>query len=1044
MLNSASLQQIDRRYILRNVLGQGGMGVVYHATDRLLGRDVALKRVLSDPEALGLSTSYGISDFRLSLAREFKLSASLRHPNIVEVLDYGFDMEDMPYYTMEMLDQPVNILEYSLSRPIHRRFELLIQLLNALTYLHRRGIVHRDLKPANVLVENGQVKVLDFGLSVSRDRGLNDSDEGDFTAGTLAYIAPEVLMGEKPDIPSDLYAVGLMGYEMISGQHPFDVFNVGKLVNQILTEFPNFELLDIPQPATNVFVRLLQKDPDLRYLNAQQVIEQLEQATNLQHQHDTIAIRESFLQAAKLVGREVELKQLGDALKQSTDGMSSIWLVSGESGVGKSRLLEELRTLALVNGSVVLRGYADRVGSRPYESWLPILRWIAILMDNLSAEDAGFLAPFVPDLTTLLDMELPAQESTEVKPAEIREKIIDLVRRLQVRLARPLLLMLEDTHWIGSESLDVLKELADAISTIPSVMVVVSYRDDENFDLAKSFPNVPLLQLRRLNKEKIAELSVAMLGDAGDQEHVIRLLERETEGNVFFLIEVVRALAEEVGQLDQIGRATLPERVFSGGIQTVIDRRLNQIDPAGKDLLKIASVMGRVLNTKLLETIEPNISLSHWLTDCLNAAVLEVNEGRWSFAHDKLRQGVLRNITKDELRTIHTRIATFMERLYGSDPTYVNSLVEHWHEAGNVEKEAQYLLIAGEQDLRIGLYEVAIQLFNRALVIIGANDPRHVDTQIKVAQANLGLGNYEIARQLYETTLKASQSKGDKVVSAQVMLMLGDVAGAQDDLNKATDYYQKSLDMFQEINDKSGVIESLNRLGNVHYDLGKEDEANTYFQKSLSLSRSSGDQWSMAGAIQYDSSSTMLDTAEFERSLELSLVTLKAHKTEGNLIGIGDTLFDIGRSCHGSLRYDEAEGYFKQSIAIKQEINDITGLSRVNRELARLKYDQETYYAALMYCKIALSYATKSGQKDVLFPALMTAGLILLAQEKFTESLQLLTFLAYVPDAPETLQDEAERQIMELEIQLSAEDFETSWSRGKSLTSDEAVALVLD
>ena len=149
---------IGRRYILKESLGAGGMGAVYLATDRLTGGAVALKRVIQPDEHSPNASTGNSQDYRLALAQEFKVLASLRHPNIISVLDYGFDESRQPYVAMELLDNAVSVLEAGDGQPLDVRLDLLVQMLRALTYLHRRNVLHRDLKPSNVMVENGVLK----------------------------------------------------------------------------------------------------------------------------------------------------------------------------------------------------------------------------------------------------------------------------------------------------------------------------------------------------------------------------------------------------------------------------------------------------------------------------------------------------------------------------------------------------------------------------------------------------------------------------------------------------------------------------------------------------------------------------------------------------------------------------------------------------------------------------------------------------------------------------------------------------------------------
>jgi len=201
---------IGNRYQLQHVIGSGGMGVVYRAADRLTGQTIALKRVLAPADdATGSST-----DSRLALAQEFQILAGLRHPHIISVLDYGFDAEKRPFFTMDYLTEAVTILQAGQQLSVNGRLQLVLQMLQALTYLHRRDVLHNDLKPANILVTNGQVKLLDFGLSATVDKRSS-------TAGTWAYMAPEIMRGGSGSAASDLFAAGVITYELLAGKRPF-------------------------------------------------------------------------------------------------------------------------------------------------------------------------------------------------------------------------------------------------------------------------------------------------------------------------------------------------------------------------------------------------------------------------------------------------------------------------------------------------------------------------------------------------------------------------------------------------------------------------------------------------------------------------------------------------------------------------------------------------------------------------------------------------------------------------------------------------------
>lgn len=739
----------SRRYQFLDRVGSGGMGTVYRVQDRLLGKAVALKQVTATQQQIRFNSISNSSDFRLALANEFKILSTLRHPNIVSVLDYGFDEERQPYFTMEFMDGAQTLLEAAYQQPLMVKLNLIVQVLQALAYLHRRGILHRDLKPANVLVVDGTVKVLDFGLSVTEAHGEE-------TVGTLAYMAPELLSGTAASQSSDLYAVGVMAFELIADRHPFSVDNISRLIDEILTVQPDIELLHTEPEIVHLIERLLSKEPHVRYQDATKVIFALNKAITQELTLETTASRESFLQAAKFVGRDLEFNQLVQAFTHASAGQGSLWLVGGESGVGKSRFLDELRTLALVKGALVSRGQAIGEGGKPYQVWRDVVRQMTLHLP-LDAEETSILKQLIPDIAALLDIEdIPTAPEISSQANQVR--LLSTIEAIFKRSTEPVVVILEDLHWEGSESLALMNRLARSIGQLP-LLIVGSYRDDERPDLPKDVAEARVLKLERFNASGVASLSESMLGAAGREPTVVDLLQRETEGNVFFMIEVVRALAEDAGQLDLIGTITLPERIFTGGIQLVVERRLNRVPEVDQGLLYIAAVGGRQLDLRVLQAVDPSKDLELWLLTCSGAAMLEVSEGVWRFAHDKLREKLITdlNARPDEKRRIHRTVALAVEAVYGDDPEQVARLAHHWAQADDPGKEVHYTWLAGEQLLHSGAYQETVRYLERARDLFKQFKSiplQRARCERLLAEAYLGLGKLVEARRSLERALE--------------------------------------------------------------------------------------------------------------------------------------------------------------------------------------------------------------------------------------------------------------------------------------------------
>lgn len=265
---------IAGRYQILELIGSGSMGTVYRVQDQQTGAVLALKRVVPVTSG-GLPISHEEAEQdRLALKREFQVLASLDHPHIIRVFDCGFDEFSQPYYTMEYL-QGDSITAYAQASPLLVKLDLLQQLFSALSYIHRRDILQRDLKPDHVIVIKGQVKIADFGLAAYE---AFVSPAATNLQGTAAYMSPELLKGEPPSKSSDLYAAGVIAYELLAGHHPFDTRNMNRLILGILHDDPDLSALPENEQLRTLVGALLAREAADRWQSADQAIDALQSA----------------------------------------------------------------------------------------------------------------------------------------------------------------------------------------------------------------------------------------------------------------------------------------------------------------------------------------------------------------------------------------------------------------------------------------------------------------------------------------------------------------------------------------------------------------------------------------------------------------------------------------------------------------------------------------------------------------------------------------------------------------------------------------------
>ncbi len=264
-------KRLDGRYELTELVGEGGMANVYRAMDVLDNRMVAVKV---------LKPEYSESEeFLRRFRNESKAIAVLSHPNIVKIYDMGFS-DKIQYIVMEFIDG-ITLKDYIDSERVLNwkdAVHFVIQILRALQHAHNRGIVHRDIKPQNImLLTDGTIKVMDFGIAkFAREESRTATDQA---IGTVHYISPEQARGDETDAKSDIYSVGVMFYEMLTGQKPFDTDNpvsIAVMHMQNVPQRPRDINPNIPSGLEEIIMHAMEKDAKKRYQNAIDMIRDIE------------------------------------------------------------------------------------------------------------------------------------------------------------------------------------------------------------------------------------------------------------------------------------------------------------------------------------------------------------------------------------------------------------------------------------------------------------------------------------------------------------------------------------------------------------------------------------------------------------------------------------------------------------------------------------------------------------------------------------------------------------------------------------------------
>src|SRR6266536_5344979 len=400
---------LRQRYRLDSEIGRGAMGRVFRATDLELLRPVAVK-ILAErigaavSERSGMRERGGIGeggdtpagttpergatpvrgsgdDMRLRFLRAARAVAALNHPNIVAIYDVGED-HGFPFFVMELVNGPN--LGQTPPHDLEQVIEFACQICAALEHAHTNKIVHRDLKPANVLLSGVTVKLADLGLALPA-KGSRISHAGTIV-GTAAYMAPEQALGKTVDGRADLYALGVMLYELTTGRVPFPGDDPLATISQHLhapVVPPRVLRPDLPRTIETVILRLLAKDPAQRFATAAETATALRNALAesdeaLEEESGSAVALLDALSRGRLVARSAELGEARELWRRAREGRGHCLLLSGEPGSGKTRLAREVIVQATLDGAVVLSGACyEYEAATPYLPFVEALRrWV--------------------------------------------------------------------------------------------------------------------------------------------------------------------------------------------------------------------------------------------------------------------------------------------------------------------------------------------------------------------------------------------------------------------------------------------------------------------------------------------------------------------------------------------------------------------------------------------------------------------------------------------------------------------------------------------
>lgn len=871
-------QRLSNRYDIKSELGRGGMGVVYRALDPLLNRDVAIK--LIPPTLLNPETEQRFQ-------REAQLVAQMDHPAVVPIYDFG-KHEGSLFFVMPVVEGTnLRWFQRDGTLTLGEVIDIGIQVSEALDYSHSRGVSHRDIKPENIMVVREdarlRVRIMDFGLA----RGAAESriTKTGTIAGTLSYMSPEQVAASGVDHRSDIYSLGTVLYECLTGEPPFSG-ELQSVLYRIVHEIPQPPRAvgaDINEDLEVVVLSCIAKDPAKRPQRASEVAESLRRSQNRLQQSDlgkSIVMTKTMMlprvALSPFIGRDKEQAELQKRLNLAISGECQFVVVSGEPGVGKTRLLDEIENLARVRKLLVLHGRSiEQDGAFPYQGFCEAIQEYFRLKDTVSSPHNRLdLADVAPDLVSLFPM---LSEISEIRTAatgdsklshlsgsqgpENRTQIFELLARTITRLAagKPLILFLEDLH-AAEISIEALQYIVRRLGPTPT-LIVGTYRSSEvdgrnhpltrmleNFRGDRRFTAVALGPFSQSEHRLFLE---TLIGGPKLGENLVEKLYEATEGNPFFTKELVRSLLDSGGiAKDQTGAWSLGASTdLSTGelpatIQQAVEKRIERLPEELREVLCLASVVGKSFDVRDLEALAGDKNVEDSIDRLVEEGLLEEEResrgDRLTFSSGVVRDVLYGAISRRKRRSLHRKHADEIERRHGGRLERVYPQLVHHFSLGDVpDKTVEYGLRMSKTALDAFSPEESARAAKTVLEFLDEEwegDPQlEADARMLLAQAYRMAGDIEGALKEAEISARLFEKYSQKPKVVTALLFATETAWQARKVVETTRLVHQATEAARA----AGAIDSLRHMLTLAATLanlrGEYEQANHYLEDAASL-----------------------------------------------------------------------------------------------------------------------------------------------------------------------------------------------------------------
>lgn len=1001
---------INHRYRVVRRLGSGAMGTVYLTEDVVkVHRLVALKVLDSDR----------LDDPDFWSKGEYEALIRLRHPNLARVYDFGRIQESNDYYIVSEYIRGEDLQTAAADLDHEELLDLIAQISRALEYIHTQGYVHFDVKSDNVLVTRHRAEGEDDGSKVQWnpdaqprssdskgppkvkliDFGLAERVTGSFDfaiKGTMNYVAPEIIRGHTPDRRADLYSLGVTLFLLFTGRFPF-VDEEGKPNPRHgnWREEVRRALGDRPAYMQDIVCKLLETDPEQRFSSAREIIQALNAGAGQCYQIETAETQASYLYCSRVVGRKKELNRLkeeaeaifsvplhqtrsserGDTtvvtrlLRNDRKRQTPLFCVSGEIGIGKSRLFEEFTHFLRMREIPVHLGNCYETSHDPYQPFREIITQVAASM-GLDSEVCQKYLPLLQRVCPRLRHESQGTEETGARPDKERMYFIDGLAHflLDAAVARPCVLAINNLHWVDEASIELLAHLMDVVGKAESqlpcgvpLMILATQRSDETSQpglramLAelREEERVRDIVLRRFSRTQIAELIHSMLQIEEIATPFLNRLEERTSGNPMFIVETLKTLQEE-GIIARDGedwriRGDLSRIEIPHGIEAILLRRVRVLESHQRGLLEALAVYDKPMSGKLLGRFPEfaDTSVMAGLRDLQNRGMVTkcLDGGRLHFSIEqpKLREIIYDHINDERRRVLHRHVAELLAAEHtGNEEEIIDDLAYHYQRSDQVGRALEFTMRAGDIMRRIFAHERAVEHYRHVLLQTGGSS-EHFDiwaaTHERLGDIGTISGDYDLAVKSFDTLLQSDVRDRLAVgTRCRVLRKRGKIDEIQGEYTDALRSYKDARDLIDRSDETTPELMDertrvFNAIGWAYVCMGKYEKAMSICVEALRV---------MEGVVEKNEHAMLFATigkanfykGNIDQAIEFHSRALEIRENLENIPEIIISLNNLGDAFLASGEFVEALRHFQQALSAAEEVGDAFGRAMALHHLA--------------------------------------------------------------------------------------------------------------